>query len=336
MSSNQHILFGMGNPLLDISANVPEEMVKKYEVPLGSAILAGEKQMPVYKELVDNYKVGYIPGGSTQNTMRVFQWMMQERDVATYTGCVGKDNYADIMRNLGQQSGLNVQYFVDETTPTGTCAALVTGNERSLIANLGAANNFKFEYLKSETIQKYIEAAKYFYIEGFFLTVCPEGIEYLGKHAAENDKVFMMNLSALFIVSVFKDKLVNVIPYMDYLFGNDDEARAFAEAMGWNTKDVAEIAKKISLMDKVNKKRERVVVITQGVNPVVVAVGEKCTEYPVSPIPKEKIIDTNGAGDAFAAGFIAQLVKGESIDKCVRAGNYAAGVVIQHEGCKFP
>lgn len=56
----------------------------------------------------------------------------------------------------------------------------------------------------------------------------------------------------------------------------------------------------------------------------------------MDPIPKEKIVDTNGAGDAFVGGFVAWLIKGKSVEDCVRAGNYAAGVVICNEGCTFP
>lgn len=58
--------------------------------------------------------------------------------------------------------------------------------------------------------------------------------------------------------------------------------------------------------------------------------------FKVDLVPKEKIVDTNGAGDAFVGGFVSMLIKGRSLEDCVRAGNYAAGVVICHEGCSFP
>ena len=65
------ILFGMGNPLLDISAEDAGELLKKYELQANNAILAEEKHLPIYKDLVDNYKVEYIAGGATQNSIRV-------------------------------------------------------------------------------------------------------------------------------------------------------------------------------------------------------------------------------------------------------------------------
>lgn len=62
---------GMGNPLLDISSNVEQEFLDKYDVKLDSAILAEEKHQPLFKELVENYKPTYIAGGATQNSIRV-------------------------------------------------------------------------------------------------------------------------------------------------------------------------------------------------------------------------------------------------------------------------
>ena len=64
-------IFGIGNPLLDISVETPtDEMLKKYELIAGQAILAGEKQMPIYEELWNMEGTDRIPGGSALNTMR--------------------------------------------------------------------------------------------------------------------------------------------------------------------------------------------------------------------------------------------------------------------------
>lgn len=60
------------------------------------------------------------------------------------------------------------------------------------------------------------------------------------------------------------------------------------------------------------------------------------TEYPVISIPKAKLVDTNGAGDAFVGGFLAEVVLGKSIEQAVKSGNYAASVVIQRSGATCP
>ena len=69
-------LLGMGNPLLDISAEVPTALLEEYGVSLRrSPSWPKNKHLPLYKALVEDYKVDYIAGGATQNSMRVAQWM---------------------------------------------------------------------------------------------------------------------------------------------------------------------------------------------------------------------------------------------------------------------
>ena len=61
---------------------------------------------------------------------------------------MGADAHAEELRKTASQDGVNVQYYVDESTPTGTCAAAIVGGERSLVANLAAANNYKITHLE--------------------------------------------------------------------------------------------------------------------------------------------------------------------------------------------
>jgi adenosine kinase len=70
---------GMGNPLLDISTVVGQDLLDKYDVKLDSAILAEDKHQPLFKELVESYKPTYIAGGATQNTIRVGKFVKTQR-----------------------------------------------------------------------------------------------------------------------------------------------------------------------------------------------------------------------------------------------------------------
>jgi len=124
--------------------------------------------------------------------------------------------------------------------------------------------------------------------------------------------------------------------YTDYIFGNETEARIFSKVRGWETENVEEIALKISQLPLASGKQKRIAVITQGADPVVVAEDGKVKTFPVILLPKEKLVDTNGAGDAFVGGFLSQLVQGKSIEDCVKAGCYAANVIIQQSGCTYP
>nr|KJB36545.1 hypothetical protein B456_006G165800 [Gossypium raimondii] len=262
--------------------------------------------------------------------------MLQIPGATDYIGCIGKDKFGEEMKKNSKAAGVNVQYLEDETAPTGTCAVCVVGGERSLIANLSAANCYKSEHLKKPENWALVEKAKYFYIAGFFLTVSPESIQLVAEHAAAKNKVFSMNLSAPFICEFFKDAQEKALPYMDFVFGNETEARTFSKVHGWETDDVAEIALKISQWPKASGTYKRTTVITQGADPVIVAEDGKVKQFPVILLPKEKLVDTNGAGDAFVGGFLSQLVQGKSIEDCVRAGCYASNVIIQRSGCTYP
>ncbi|KAK3033738.1 hypothetical protein RJ639_034513 [Escallonia herrerae] len=330
------ILMGMGNPLLDISAVVDQQFLDKYDIKLNNAILAEEKHLPMYEEMASKYNVEYIAGGATQNSIRVAQWMLQIPGTTSYIGCIGKDKFGDEMKKNSKLAGVNVQYYEDESAPTGTCSVCVVGGERSLIANLSAANCYKSDHLKRPENWALVEKAKYFYIAGFFLTVSPDSILLIAEHAAANNKIFMTNLSAPFICEFFKDAQDEVLPYMDFVFGNETEARTFSKVHGWETENVEEIALKISQWPKASGAHKRITVITQGADPVVVAEDGKVKLFPVILLPKEKLVDTNGAGDAFVGGFLSQLVQEKPIEECVRAGCYAANVIIQRSGCTYP
>ncbi|XP_015172277.1 PREDICTED: adenosine kinase 1 isoform X1 [Polistes dominula] len=329
------LLLGMGNPLLDISATVEQHFLEKYDLKANNAILADEKHKPLYDELIELYNADFIAGGSVQNTLRVTQWFLEKSKIATYMGCVGKDKYSKILEERAVTNGLNVRYQYTDQEPTGTCAVLITGKERSLCANLAAANCFSTSHIEIPENKKLIENAEYIYISGFFLTVNPEVIQIVAKHACENNKIFIMNLSAPFISELFTKPLGDAFPYVDILFGNETEADIFAKAHDFKTTDRKEIALKISHMEKVNKKRNRIVVITQGSGPVILVKDNEVIEFPVTKIPEENVIDTNGAGDAFVGGFLAQLIQGKDIEICIKCGIWAATQIIQTSGCTY-
>ena len=157
----------------------------------------------------------------------------------------------------------------------------------------------------------------------------------VGKHVAGNaNKVMGINLSAPYICTEFKDKLVEFMPYVDILFGNDDEYKAFGKAMGWG-EDLKTIGKNIAAMPKARGDK-RTVVITEGSNPVIVYHGEEMTTYEVPKLADDRFVDRNGAGDAFVGGFLANMYRGKNLAESTRLAIKCAEVVMQHLGCTFP
>uniref|UniRef100_A0A182NPF1 Adenosine kinase n=1 Tax=Anopheles dirus TaxID=7168 RepID=A0A182NPF1_9DIPT len=331
------LLVGMGNPLLDISAVVEKDLLEKYDMQPNNAILAEEKHMPIYQELIEKYQAEYIAGGSVQNSLRVAQWILQRPRTAVFFGCVGRDEYARILEERATANGVNVQYQRSTTSPTGTCAVLITGTQRSLCANLAAANDFTPEHLRSEPNQAYLSQARFFYVSGFFFTVSFESALAVAKEAAASDRMFMMNLSAPFVPQFYKSNLEEIFPYVDVLFGNETEAVALAKEFDYGTEDLRAIGQRIAGLPKANAKRKRIVIITQGSDPVLLIESGTTTvrEFPVQRLAPEQMVDTNGAGDAFVGGFLAQLLQGRTVDVCIECGIWTAREIIQRSGCTF-
>ncbi|XP_055392368.1 adenosine kinase isoform X1 [Bubalus kerabau] len=365
---SENILFGMGNPLLDITAVVDKDFLDKYSLKPNDQILAEEKHKELFDELVKKFKVEYHAGGSTQNSIKVAQyfyiegtqrstWMIQQpHKAATFFGCIGIDKFGEILKEKAAEAHVDAHYYEQNEQPTGTCAACITGDNRSLVANLAAANCYKKEkHLDMEKNWILVDKARVYYIAGFFLTVSPESILKVAHHASENNRIFTLNLSAPFISQFYKESLMKVMPFVDILFGNEMEAATFAREQGFETEDIKEIARKAQALPKVNSKRQRIVIFTQGREDTIVATGDlpdpgmkpmslmslalaesEVTAFAVLDQDQKEIVDTNGAGDAFVGGFLSQLVSDKPLTECIRAGHYAASVIIRRTGCTFP
>lgn len=223
----------------------------------------------------------------------------------------------------------------------GTCAVLVNGGERSLVANLAAANTFQPSHLDTPVAADMIGSAKIVYIAGFFLTVSPPSLQRVAAAVAANGGKFAFNLSAPFLVDFFSEPMAAALEAADYVFGNESEAAAYGSKHGHGS-DIAEVAKTIAALPQSGggdgkSRPPRTVVITQGKDPTIVVTGNGDVQtFDVVPLQDGELVDTNGAGDAFVGGFLAQLMAGQPLEKAVDAGHWAARQIIQRSGCTFP
>jgi adenosine kinase len=329
----------MGNPLLDVQVTNGEELLKKYDLKANDAILAEEKHMPIYDEIVKNYKVTYVAGGASQNAARGAAYVLPP-DSVVYTGCVGDDNLAEQLRAANKREGLREVYLVKPGQKTGACAVVLTGHHRSLVTTLQAAEMFEQSHLSSPTVAPLVDAANVFYVEGFFLTHGASIVLELSKKASAASKVFALNFSAPFIPQFFGTQLKSVLPYCDIIIGNETEAEAYAATNGLpDTKDLAAIAKAVATSPKSNTSRPRVVIFTHGAESTILvssAEPDSPKVFKVSPIDDKLIVDTNGAGDAFAGGFLGAYVAGKSLDECVEVGHKMGAMCVQLVGPQFP
>lgn len=324
----------LGNPLLDIQVDVTPEYLAKYELKSNDAILveagSGDARLNIFDEIIDFEGVKFVAGGAAQNTARGVAYVLGKGQVG-YFGSVGEDKFSARLLKENESAGVISLYQVQKDISTGKCAALITGHDRSLVTDLAAANHFTPEHLDKHW--DLVESAEMFYIGGFHLTVSPEAIVKLGKHAQENNKPFVLNLSAPFIPLFFKSALEQVLPYTTIVIANESEAAAYAEAFGLEAdkEDLAAIAKHV-----VGDSKTRTVIFTHGLEPTVVVSAAGVNTYPVAPVDNSKIVDTNGAGDAFAGGFVGGLAQGKSLETAIAMGQWLAALSIQEVGPSYP
>lgn len=255
-----------------------------------------------------------------------------------YIGAVGQDQYAATLDEACAKAGLATEYLRLADHPTGRCGVCITGHNRSMVTDLAAANHYSVEHLKSAPIWAQVEQASNIYVGGYHLTVSPPAALALGEEAARRNVPFAIGMGAAFIPSFFHEPLAQVLAYTDYVFQNEDEAAAWAEqTKKADPKDLKAVARAMADLPKANEKRKRVVIISQGTEPTFVATqGEREVKvFPVHAIDKSEINDTNGAGDAFAGGFLAGLAEGKDLATCIDMGQWLAAKSIRELGPSY-
>ncbi|KAJ3075893.1 hypothetical protein HDU98_006664 [Podochytrium sp. JEL0797] len=325
----------LGQPLLDISVVVSRSFLNEFNLNENDMILAGEEHGVLYKRL-EAFGPSFSAGGSEQNSARGAQWLLPANSTC-HIGSVGKDVMADKLKEAASVDGLAVEYVVEKGMQTGKCAVLITGQQRSMVTDLQASSMLREAHIREPAVWSLVENSRIIYSAAFSLKDSSCAVLAVAKHAAENGKLFAFNLSAPWIPFVCKKQMEEILPYCDYLFGNESEAKAYAKANDLKTQDVSEIALHLANLPRLPLRPARVVVITQGPDPVIVATTTHGTrEFTVPFMAVSDIVDTNGAGDGFCGGFLAGLVKERSLESCVKTGLMVAHEVLKQQGATYP
>ncbi|XP_059614950.1 uncharacterized protein LOC132260684 [Phlebotomus argentipes] len=319
------ILMAFGNPILDMSITAEdEEVLKSHGLKVNDQLeIPIERLLAVKKDAEQRYAktVQFNPGGSSLNTCRILR-ALGEKNVL-YCGSIGKDENGEKLLQLIGESGVNCCIQSLEGSSTAVCLCLIRGQNRCLIANIGAAFKIELSWLTEK-----INPTEMIYIEGYFiperLSICQWLVEKAGKLA--------INLSAKYIVRSLWKELRFLLNACDLIFGNASEFSTVVEVSGSNTLD--------SWVDSLAKdgKKDRIIVITNGGSPVtlmeVIKGVTKRQEIPVARV--ENVLDTTGAGDAFVAGFLFAFLHSKSSRECVEEGIRIAGETLSQIGCHLP
>jgi sugar/nucleoside kinase (ribokinase family) len=317
MTKTQYGLTTIGNAIVDILAPSTEEFVAA-QAGKGMArgamnLIDADRTLELYNAMGPATEVS---GGSAGNTIACYASF---GGTGAYIGKVGADELGEIFRHDLKSMGVSHNTApVTSGTPTARCMILITPDgERTMNTFLGACT----ELSPDDIDEQIIKNSAVTYLEGYLFDppLAMKAFYKAAEIAHEAGRKVSLTLSDSFCVgrhrAAFKELVEN---HVDILFANEDEIKSLYEVENFD--DVIPVLK-----DKCE-----IVAITRSEKGSVIVRGEQITEVKAEPV--SKVIDTTGAGDAYAAGFLFGYTEGMSMAQCGKLGSIAAAEVISHIG----
>jgi sugar/nucleoside kinase (ribokinase family) len=307
---------GLGNAIMDVIAAVDDGFLLRHGIAKGAMTLIDEfRAQELHKALGKSVQEA---GGSAANTMAGLASLGAH---AVFLGKVRDDalgaRFGESLKSLG----------VDFTTapaaggsPTASSMIAVTPDgQRSMNTYLGACR----EMTPADVDEREVAEASILYIEGYLwdADAAKEASRKAIRAAKTASAKVALSLSDSFCVGRFRDEFLNLMERdLDIVFANEDEAKSLFE-----TEDFAMVVEKMKAWGKL-------AVITRSAQGCVVIQGSE--HHAVAAAPVAKVVDTTGAGDLFAAGFLYGLTRGKRLIDCGKLGGLAAAEVISHYGAR--
>lgn len=316
MNKSYPSIYGIGNPLIDIVISVSDKNLKDLELNKGVMHLVNEhRQKEIYKYF-KGFNPRYFPGGSAPNTILACSGLGIQSII---TGKIGNDAFGDIYLKQVAEYGVISELIQGEGT-TGSSIILVTPDgERTMNTHLGMCQEFSVDDINESILSK----VSYLYFTGYMWDT--ESQKLAIKKAIQLSKHYkikiVFDLADPFVVERNKEEFLTMINNdIDILFANESEISLL---LGSDNIEVI-INKLVLIIEKAGIKigKKGSIVIDNGkiqrINPNLV-----------------QVIDTTGAGDMYAAGFLSGLVKDLSSKKSGEIGSMLAEEIIQQFGAQF-
>lgn len=269
-----------------------------------------------------------------------------EDDIIGFFGSVGDDDVGEVYKKLLIKENIIPIFESIPNENTGRCLVLCKDTERAHVTDLGASIKISDDFIQDNW--NFIKDCSFIFTELYILrdkkNICKE----LAELGIQDDKKYGFNLPAPFFISAHFNDIYDFVQSADIVFANFDEATFFAEKLKeiqvlGSCNSIEEVIKSLAMLPKKNPNKSRIIVITCGSNPAWVCEYHPqkpneiyCESYEVMDLPECNIIDTNGAGDSFAGGFLSQYIKGKSLKESMKAGLWAANIIIQQRGFQIP
>jgi len=307
-------VLGVGNALVDIMIALPDDtMLNEFGLPRGSMTLVDSEQSAVIYQATLNYQRDITTGGSAANTIHS---LARLGAICGYAGKIGDDDLGRFFAEEFQQNHI-ATHLPFSRLDTGRVMAMVSADsERTMATFLGAAAGLTSDDFNKELMLCY----DLVYVEGYL--VQDHGlIESIVKTAHDAGLKVAIDLSSYNVVAQNLDFLKGLVTrYVDIVFANEEEALTFTGFEPFRALEA------ISQMCEV-------AVVKTGQNGSLVKEGDAV--YRIMPVPA-KSVDTTGAGDSYAAGFLYGLIQGLGLQKCGEIASLVSSKVVETMGAKIP
>ncbi|MBR2026622.1 MAG: adenosine kinase [Alistipes sp.] len=305
-------VIGIGNALTDVLVNLRnEDVLHAHNIARGSmSLVDSELQSQVSKE-VAGLPHSLSIGGSANNTIRAMARLGSE---VGFIGKVGHDNTGDRFEQALHNLGIEGKIFRGDK-PSGKCISLVSPDgERTMLTHLGAAAEMHAEDISASLF----EGFDCLYIEGYLVQE-HSLIETAIRTAKECGLQMAIDLASFNVVEENLNFLRSIVAkYIDIVFANEDEARVFSGE-----------AEPINALQYISEMCDLAVVKIGTKGALIKHKGEVIH---IGIMAAAKRVDTTGAGDFYAAGFMYGMCEGLSLRQCGTIGAITAGKVIEVVG----
>jgi sugar/nucleoside kinase (ribokinase family) len=317
MAEARYDVVCIGDAIVDLLATTDDDFIAAEGLAKGTtALIDADRAKALYTRMGHAVEVA---GGSAANTAAGLASLGGQ---PAYIGKVGDDALGKIFTHELSVAGVDVHIGVAEGSrlPTAMCLVLITPDaQRTMNTYLGACVELGPEDIDEATVA----AGNVTYIEGYQwdMPQAKAAIRKASRAARAADRKVAWSLSDPFVVDRHKAELKDLLhDGIDILFGNEEEVLRLT--------DSATLAAAIPALKSANV----LAAITLGAKGAIVIDGETVAEVPAVPVAK--VIDTTGAGDLFASGFLYGYTHGRDLAGCARLGALTAAEIIGHIGAR--
>ncbi len=313
-ASNSRLIVGIGSVLVDILVPVSDAFVGRSGVPKGGMVYFDADTIQQVLQRADG-KAQVVPGGAACNTILGVASLGGK---TRFLGKRGQDEFGHLFENDLNRHRVD-PFLIQAPTPTGRVLSLITpDSQRTMLTYLGASA----EMTPAEIPDNVFEGAAVALIEGYLVYNRDLFLHALQQARAAGAKI-VLDLASFTVVEENRDLLTAVVEeYVDILIANEDEATIFTGCRD-ETAALAVLAELAELA-----------VLKLGARGSMVAAGGRV--YPIEPMQADDVVDTTGAGDLWAAGFLYGLVQGMPLEQCGKLASACGYEVCRVLGASIP